>query len=371
MVAQGIFDRGDGSALEPVTVNLRTLVRFAYPCIGALAVARTVAAASERPSYALSWSRGEEARACIGTQALARKVEERLGRAVFVSPAAAELSLEGRIERTPGGWSAVIAVHGHDGERLGQRELSSAEQDCRALDRPLSLMLALTIDPRAALDEPVSGQGDVTPAPVPTSFEPPVSQQVPRPAADRTQEPSPPPPRPTSAAPHMEIAVRFAFGILPKAAVPGGHAAAVVPIHGNWVARLGATAWPPARAIAEEKGAFFSLFSATIALCQRHVGASTLFLVCAGAEPGVLAQAPYGFNLRARAAVDATLMFTTGGRAAVRLWGPLWGQIGGDVLVPIIRDQFYYTRSDGTTSDVFRLAPVGASADGGLLLAFP
>jgi hypothetical protein len=352
-------------------MKLRTLARHAYPCIGALAVARTAAAASERPSYALSWSRAEEARACIGDQALARKVEERLGRAVFVSPAAAELSLEGRIERTPGGWSAVISVYDHDGQRLGQRELSSGEQDCRALDRPLSLMLALTIDPGAALAEPDSGRGDVSPAPAPTSFEPPVSQQAPRPAADPTQEPYPRPPRPTSAAPHVEIAVRLAFGILPQAAVPGGHAAAVVPIHGNWVARIGATAWPPARAIAEEGGAFFSLFSATVAACQRQVGASTLFLMCAGAEPGVLAQAPYGFNRRSRAAFDATLIIAAGGRAAIRLWGPLWGQIGGDVLVPIIRDQFYYSRSDETTSDVFRMAPVGAAADGGLLLAFP
>src|SRR5258708_255178 len=44
----------------------------------------------------LSWLRMPGSDSCIATQALARSVEERLGRRVFVSAAEADVSVEGR-----------------------------------------------------------------------------------------------------------------------------------------------------------------------------------------------------------------------------------------------------------------------------------
>src|SRR5262245_29355365 len=79
-------------------------------------------AATEEPTYALSWSRGDGAGECITSHALARAVEARLGRSVFVSPAAAEFMLEARIEGGPSHWSASISLQDRDGHRVGQRD---------------------------------------------------------------------------------------------------------------------------------------------------------------------------------------------------------------------------------------------------------
>ncbi len=73
------------------------------------------AAAADKPAprtSSLSWIRLPGADACVSTQDLARDVEARLRRPVFVSPAQADVSVEGHIEpRAPGpGWKATIAL---------------------------------------------------------------------------------------------------------------------------------------------------------------------------------------------------------------------------------------------------------------------
>src|SRR6185503_18471734 len=134
-----------------MTMRVRAILRCAcWAMLIALGPA-TSRAAGDEPTYALSWSRADGARECIISNALARAVEARLGRSVFVSPAAAEFMLEARIEGGPSNWSATISLQDREGHRIGQRDLTSREKDCRALDQSLSLMLALAIDPNATL----------------------------------------------------------------------------------------------------------------------------------------------------------------------------------------------------------------------------
>src|SRR5690606_16218881 len=93
------------------------------------------APAHEASTSSLSWVRMPGAEGCASSAALARAVEERLARRVFVSAADADLAVEGRAERTQAGWRAVLSVTQADGTVLGERTLESAEPECEALGR--------------------------------------------------------------------------------------------------------------------------------------------------------------------------------------------------------------------------------------------
>lgn len=101
---------------------------------------------------ALSWSRGAGAEGCIGAVALARRVEQIVG-PVLVSASDAQVSVEGRIAASATGYHAHIVVADASGASLGSRELEIAAGDCRAADEKLAFVIAVAIDPNAALAE--------------------------------------------------------------------------------------------------------------------------------------------------------------------------------------------------------------------------
>jgi hypothetical protein len=70
-----------------------------------------------------------------------------LGQRVFVSAAAAELSVEGHVEHGARGFRAAITVRDARGISLGERQFSAAR--CEELTAPLALSVALMIDPDA------------------------------------------------------------------------------------------------------------------------------------------------------------------------------------------------------------------------------
>jgi hypothetical protein len=328
-------------------------------------------AATDEPTYALSWSRSDGARECITAGALAKAVEARLGRSVFVSPAAAEFTLEARIEGAPWKWSASITVQDREGHRIGQRELTSAERDCRALDPSLSLMLALAIDPNATL---VTGAPlePLPPAPTLETVErrPPVV--APRPVAPEVgSPPSTPGAASGIAGAYAEASLRVSFGLLPGPVVPGLEVATMAPLQESWLIRVGASAWLPAQAEGPDGGVFLSQFAAAVGLCGRWRSREAFLLACAGAEPGVLAAAGYGFNQSIEADYRFTLTIGPSAKVAAHLGGRFWAQLGGDLLVPIIRHQFYYLNADRSEVEVFRQPPVAGAASLAILLAFP
>ena len=330
-------------------------------------------AANDEPTYALNWSRGDGARECITTPALAKAVEARLGRSVFVSPAAAQFMLDARIEGGPSQWSATISLQDRDGHRVGQRDLTSTEKDCRALDQSLSLMLALAIDPNATLA--VAGTPVATSLPPPA---PPAPAEAPPPVAVARPVDTPVVPKlPAATAPervataYTEASLRVSFGMLPGGAVPGAEVAAMVPIHESWIARAGAAAWLPAQETGAEGGVLISQFSASLGMCGRIRGTAAFLLLCAGMEPGLLVASGYGFNHSIETARRFTLMAGPSAKVGVHLVGQLWGQLGGDLLVPIIRRQFYYLKADNSSVEVFRSAAITGAVSASVLLAFP
>src|SRR5205085_2531060 len=123
------------------------------------------AAPAERTS-SLAWVRAEGADGCIGGRDLADAVERILGRRVFVSASAAEVAVEGHVDRAASGWKATLRISGDHGAVLGSRELESHTPDCREMDRALAFVIAVMIDPDAA-DRPPSP----IPAPAPTDLE--------------------------------------------------------------------------------------------------------------------------------------------------------------------------------------------------------
>lgn len=146
------------------------------------ALAPRIARGAEAKTSSLSWLRMPGADSCVATQPLARAVEERLGRETFVSAAQADLSVEGRIEKKPkSGWRAVITMRDPKGALLGTRELERDDASCDTMSEPLALIIAVMIDPDAAMrprSEPAKTEPPPPPPPVddpPAAVAPPSS----------------------------------------------------------------------------------------------------------------------------------------------------------------------------------------------------
>jgi hypothetical protein len=68
-----------------------------------------------------------------------------------VAPPDAQVSVEGRIAKDRGGFIANIAISDHAGTVLGSRQLHGDGPDCRTLDERLAFVIAIALDPNAAL----------------------------------------------------------------------------------------------------------------------------------------------------------------------------------------------------------------------------
>ncbi len=161
-----------------------------------VAMQENAARAESKPS-SLSWVRLDGADSCIATQALARAVEARLGHSVFVSPSAAELSVEGRVGPVTGDvavkWRATVTLRGKDGLALGTRTMESGDAACSGLDDKLALAIALMIDPDALSHPDPPPPKDPPPKDPPPKDPDPKIVYVPVP----TPPPPPPPPKPS------------------------------------------------------------------------------------------------------------------------------------------------------------------------------
>lgn len=150
----------------------------------------------------LSWVRLEGAETCISTIALAQRIEDKLGRPVFVPTSAAELTIEGHVAPRPGGgFVSQLSVVAPDGRVLGTRQLESPGVDCAELDDALILVIAVTLVPdngaagvsmlspqaQAALDQWL--RGEVPTDVAPSATQPTATVPVPPRAARDTESP--------------------------------------------------------------------------------------------------------------------------------------------------------------------------------------
>ncbi len=345
---------------------------LAFLVTSAVWLSASFAAADDAPSRArtssLSWVRLPGAEGCVATQALARAVEERLGREVFVSAAQADVSVEGRVEpRRGGGWRAVVTLRDAKGALLGTRDVERPEASCDALTPPLALVVAVMIDPDAAM-------GRKPDPPPPPKKEEPLPQLPPTVIVKREEVlvplPVPPPPAPFRF--EGSAAVTGALGFLPNPAV--GLAAIGLLEPRGLIPFVGFGGyWFDSTAQAETGAAnAFSIFLLGAGFCPlfHHAKGAHLY-ACALGHLGLLRSHPTGF-VPSRA--DENHVVWNGAidlRATIEVLPPFVLRGGVQGVVPLLRDRFNYPRADGTEGELFRMAPVVGVVDLGVGLALP
>ena len=232
---------------------------------------------------------------CIATQALARSVEERLGRHVFVSAAEADVSVEGRIEkRSAGGWHSVITIRDGKGALLGTRELDRPDASCDAMNEPLALVIAVMIDPEAKLSS--ASSPPPLPPPTPAPAPAPAPAPVRRPHTDVPTDLDPRRDR-KRASPGASRAMRSATvttGLAPtvdrrRRASPGRSSYREASRSG-FVAT--ASLFLPTKAEQDGARASFDLFYLGSAICPTMRRPAVTLMLCFGGHLGVLRSHP-------------------------------------------------------------------------------
>ena len=314
----------------------------------------------------LAWVRLPGAEACIDGRALSQAVERRLGRAAFVAPSRGDVAIEARIERLhdPDAWHATITVFDATGARTGFRELQTERTECRAIDEELELVIALLIDPSAALAPSIKPG-----PPAPLSFTP----IAPPPAAAPQPLQCPPPPPPPREPWRVGIAAGpiAGFGLLPSAVGVGlAMRAHLVPPRGPSF-ELGGSVWADSTVPIGTGDRTFSLAYGWVSVCpvDLALGGTTL-VACLGAHIGSLRVGGVGVpgkyyqeQLLLDVAVDAGVRR--------RFIGPLFGRLGLGLAVPTRRDRFYFTDAAAVRHEAFQASPVTGLADLALGLELP
>ncbi|WP_437285462.1 hypothetical protein [Sorangium sp. So ce406] len=348
------------------------LVASALAASALVAAARPARASAGEQTASLSWVRLAGAEACVGARALAQAVEARLGRAALVSAARAELTIEGRVEPVgSGGWRAVLAVADADGALLGTREIATASPRCGAMDDELALAIALMIDPSAKLSPgappPLAALAPLpapSPAPAPApATAPPPPPPAPAVIVQRVLVPVPPTAPPPPAPWRVEVGAGplFGLGLLPSLGVAATVRARLTPPRFLSV-EVGGAVWVPDEATSGASATRFSWGEGFVSACPVALGSATRLSACAGVRLGALRVGGVGFGVD-----HADERLTAGGALDVRLTrrlvGPLTAGGGLGLIVPIVRDTFYYTDAQGQTREVFQMAPLAGTAD--------
>jgi hypothetical protein len=133
-----------------------------------LLAAGASAAQEDSAPWSLTWRAPAQ---CIQPGELAQRVETQLKRTLF--GLRGDRHIEGTASRQDDGlWIAKVTVNDSDGRVIGSREILSRDLDCRSLDSPLGLALAILIEP--ALGQPSA------PPPPPEAVKPILRAPAPR-----------------------------------------------------------------------------------------------------------------------------------------------------------------------------------------------
>ena len=312
----------------------------------------TRARAQDVGRFRFAWVRAENTGTCPDGPALAREVARRLGRDPFV--AADAPSIEASVQRDGARWVARLVVRDADDSPVGVREFTSDAADCAPIAAAITLGVALSIDPEAALRPPAP----------PTPPPPPPPRPPPPPAPRVIRSPEVPWPRRAGAS----LRAVGSLGLLPSVA-PGVSLAVEGPIVGRLRWSVGLL-YLPDSGLSTAQGSFaFGLVAAWAAPCLDVWRASRASLTaCAGVDVGALRSVvlrgdPSTVGERPWAAAFAGL------RVRARLVGPLAGELGVEAVVPFVRDRFF---AGGPTRDTAFQQDVAAGlAFAGLGLQFP
>ncbi len=335
---------------------------------GATRAARADDAAAGARTSSLSWVRLPGAEGCVATQALARAVEERLGRDTFVSAAQADVSVEGRVAPKPGGgWHAVVTVRDGKGAPLGTREVSRDGPTCDALTAPLALVVAVMIDPDAGAGPKPPPKHEDPPPPAPPQI---IVQR------EEVLVPVPAPPEPPAVRFEGSAAATAGVGLLPGAAFGLAAVGMIEPRKLLPIPIIGFGGYwfdDKARGEMGEQIAF-SAFVLGSGFCPlfHHARGAHLY-ACALGQLGMLQSHPSGVS---SGPGDATHLIWNGGvdlRATIIVLGPFALRMGVQGVVALLRERFYGQPASpgGPAPELFRMAPVVGTVDLGVGLALP
>jgi hypothetical protein len=342
----------------------------------AVTTAREARASEDRGrTSSLSWLRMPGSDSCIATQALARSVEERLGRRVFVSAAEADVSVEGRIEKragASGGWHAVITIRDGKGALLGTRELDRPDASCSSMNDPLALVIAVMIDPEAKLS---SSPPPLPPPAAAPAAAPPAPPAAPAPALAPAVAPELPEPHTKHKEPWRfqgDAVVTIASGLAPAIAPGGSIAGALFLPNGIPLGLRGyASLFLPTNATQDGATASFDLVYVGGSVCPTLRRPSFTGMLCFGGQLGVVRSHP---ETQGRTIQDKTLGLWNGvseARISIPLFAPLALTGGVSAILPLLRPTFEYTRTDGTSANLHKVSSFAVSADAGIGFFFP
>jgi len=354
------------------SVAKRLLV--ALGCLGAECSRSSAAVADSHRTSALSWVELPGAEGCGGAPAIAKAVEDRLGRHAIVSPAEADLSIEARADRSghPLLWHAVVVLRRADGEILGIRELGSAADDCSELRSAVALATALMIDPDAALAarDSAAPESPLAPPPPAPPAAPPATQII----YQRVEVPVPvvTPSPPGGWLVEPSAAFALGFGLLPSIAAGVRVGVSVAPPR-VWAFEASGGAWGNQTAPAAQ-GALvrFSMADAGLAVCPLRLGerGRPSLSACAGAEVAFLQSESQGF-VAPRSSLDPALNLVALGHLSLPVAAGISVRAGGGIGLAVLRDRFVYEDAMKATQIVSAAPLVTAECDMGLSVSLP
>jgi hypothetical protein len=334
----------------------------------ALFGAASTAQARGAETAALGWVRLAGAESCPSAQQLAKDVEARIGRSVFVSPSVAELLIEAHVEHDASGFRAKVLTTRPDGRVLGTRELTSAAPDCADLAEQLTLVIALTIDPDAEL-RPKNSPAPA-PAPSPPAAKP---EPCPEPRIEVVEKEK----RVVVSVPRereswrgdARLAGTLTLALLPGV-TPGLMAAGALKPPGFSPIELRGSAWPERRADVANGGATFTLLLATLAVCpETPLSDAIRAHFCGGIGLGSMRARGFGFDATKQQA-EPVMLATGELRLSLHFTKTLFADLGVGLIGAVVRPRFFYTDAAGNEQDVYRVSPVGANAEIGFGFGF-
>jgi hypothetical protein len=303
-------------------------------------------------------SEGGEHGGCIPPEELQESVEARLAGVAFSGKGAprARITVKYVGEADARGWRVSVTLAELAGTIWGERSLATDGPDCRSLDDPLVLAIALMVDSelmraQTALSE--TAPAAVTPAPEP-------DRPIPAPAVETA---------PGFAASRrgalkwrgaVHLGPALGLGLLPNAAW-GGHVTGVVGVGVLLPLRARAELFVPQHVRLAPAGQVeFTTFTLGAGLCPTHRAVSYELGTCAGLSAAVLRARSAGLPItrrltRTTAVVDASVIANW---FFVRPWS-LGAQV--NLGLPLERPAYVYERPGLADQEVFRTSPLTVS----------
>jgi hypothetical protein len=320
------------------------LARLYGALAAALAALSAASAGAEPPPAATahqSYSRTPNAASCMRPEELARAVETRLGRRVFVPAAEAHLQISIRARRERKAFLIDVTLSDREQRVIGKRRLTTRATHCSALDDSLALVIALAVDVAAPL-------AATAPEPVPPSPVPP--------------PPPPPPPAPLdtplrvpSETPAPRAPLRWLAGIGPVLAVgalpdpgPGLQLRFELHVPRLWPIIFAASAFL-GQTEGSERGARFDLQTVQLGVCpwQPQFGAIDA-AICVEQLLGRFGADSFGFDQQQP---STRWLPALGPSVQGRYWlsSGLFVMLSAALWVPPIQRRYYFTDGDDFT----------------------